>query len=384
LTGLAWWTKYNGWLPLAVGLAGGTAWQLFRPRSDRQFLTLCKRWLLVAACAFLIWSPVLIGLQKHGGYAAVAANHRQYVGGLNGWGPAALRQLEHAGLYDNWWGVPFERGVGDIQNGNVSPLPFYATLHPILLKTLVLVAPIIVALVAVAGCLVWIAISRATPADGSGWLLFAWIGGLTVATPFYHPYPRLILPWLMTVWLGVGLAIQLLVNTGRLGTRSFDSARAWQASWCEACLAIWLVIFTAVRCQMGTEHCWQDRSDLARKMEAIATQIKKVTSAAGFPEDEAIAYVYGEPAIVFALKSSGLPMVGPVQNLNFMAGPHQRPTFFLRTSRVYQIEGFHDQWEAHQHSLEPIAQKQFRQSHLVQLDSIRKSRDEEIQVFRVR
>lgn len=384
-TGLAWWTKYNGWLPLAVGLAGGTAWQLFRSKTDRQLFAVWKRWLLVAGVAFLVWSPVLIGLQKHGGYSAVAANHRQYVSGLGGWGFSAIRQLEHAGIYDNWWGLSHEWIYNDLHSGDISGLHSFALQHPMFMQMLILVTPIFLALIACAGCVAWIAGNRRTSTEGSGWFVAAWIAGLTVTTPFYHPYPRLILPWLVAVWLGVGLAIQLLVNSDRLGTAIFKTSKGWRASWCEICLAIWIVTFSIIRCQMETEHCWQDRTDLARTMETVAAQIKKQTAAAGFREDEPFAYVYGNPPIVFALKSSGLSLVGPVQNLDFMAGPHPRPTFFVRTSRVYQIAGFKDQWEAHQHSLEPVAQKRFHQSHLVHGDSIKNPlKDEEIQVFRVR
>lgn len=390
-TGLAWWTKYNGWLPLAVGLAGGTVWQLFLPRAERQLFTLWKRWLLVASLAFVIWFPVLIGLQKHGGYSAVASNHRQYIVGLSGWGRAAFRQLECIGIYDNWWGVAFE-----LRSGDASQVSAFASQHPMLPMALRLLTPILLGLVALAGCVSWIVTHRRTPNESSGWMILAWISGLSVATPFYHPYPRLVLPWLIAVWLGVGLAVHLLIASGRLGTVPWSSFPKWRANWCEFALAGWLFTLNAVRCGIGTEHCWQDRSDLARTTDALAAQIKKLTATAGFAEDQTYAYVYGEPSIFFALRASGLSLVGPVQNLDFMAGPHPRPTFLFRTTRVFQDVGFIDQWEAHEHFLEPIAQKRIGESHLVRFDTIPRPtqnvtflksnaiRGEDIQVFRVR
>ena len=36
------------------------------------------------------------------------------------------------------------------------------------------------------------------------YFLAAWIGGLFLATPLYHPYPRLTLPWLSAVSIGAG------------------------------------------------------------------------------------------------------------------------------------------------------------------------------------
>src|SRR5579872_1871013 len=94
-TGLAWWTKYNGWLPLAIGLAALIPWsltanarppqaeQILRNSSQlsvRQLPRLLGRWSIVAVIAFLIWLPWLVSLQEKGGYAAVAANHRGYLG----------------------------------------------------------------------------------------------------------------------------------------------------------------------------------------------------------------------------------------------------------------------------------------------------------------
>ena len=99
-TGLCWWTKYNGWLPLAIGLAGLVPWKLWgdlgAPR-DRQspWLSLQRglrqlpgplvRWSIMALIAFLIWLPWVMSLADKGGYTAVAANHRGYVVGLAEW-----------------------------------------------------------------------------------------------------------------------------------------------------------------------------------------------------------------------------------------------------------------------------------------------------------
>ena len=100
-TSLAWWTKYNGWLPLAIGLTGGTLWQLLTPRAERQIRRVLVCWILIAGVAAVLWSPVLWDLQKHDGYASVAANHRQYVVGLAGWPTSAFRQLKNIVVYEN-------------------------------------------------------------------------------------------------------------------------------------------------------------------------------------------------------------------------------------------------------------------------------------------
>ena len=391
-TGLAWWTKYNGWLPLAVGLAGGIAWQLALPRADRCLLVMWKRWIVVAGLAFLVWSPVLLGLQRHGGYAAVAANHRQYVNGWKQWGAAAERQLEHVGVYDNWWGIVDEIARRRQQAEGISPLEAAVLRTPGVSRTLVLLTPTILILVALSGCVAWICRKGRSRLDSSGWLLAAWIGGLTIATPCYQPYPRLVLPWLIAIWLGVGLAVQLLVDSRRFGTGRTTNGTRWKPAWCEVALAAWLLMWTFVRCGIGAEHCWRPRTSIAAAIRGLAAQMKSVTSDAGFPGDEAIAYVHGQPPFVFALKASGLTLVAPVQNLDFLNSDPPRPTFYFRTTRVYRAPAFQDRWTSANHSLEPFAQKIVFASHLVQFDDwtdvppalMPAATSEEIQVFRVR
>ncbi len=96
-TGLAWWTKYTGWLPLAIALAGSIPWVITEKRAAG--VSLRSRAKSVAACfatmavvAFLVWSPVLWYLQPYGGYAAVAENHRGYLSPVSDWGRNAAEQ----------------------------------------------------------------------------------------------------------------------------------------------------------------------------------------------------------------------------------------------------------------------------------------------------
>jgi dolichyl-phosphate-mannose-protein mannosyltransferase len=96
--GLAWWTKYNGWMPLGIALAGILlrAVALLRARDPNLWslsFRALKAWTISAITAGLIWAPWIWSLQPRGGYAAVMANHRRYVVGLAGWGASLSRQL---------------------------------------------------------------------------------------------------------------------------------------------------------------------------------------------------------------------------------------------------------------------------------------------------
>ena len=99
-TGLAWSTKYNGWLPLAIGIAGLAGWAVFeRPGRQavwRNFLL----WGTAAVTAVVVWMPAWNSLPN--GYAEVAANHRQYLVGFDQWGSTFLRQAANLRYLDGW------------------------------------------------------------------------------------------------------------------------------------------------------------------------------------------------------------------------------------------------------------------------------------------
>lgn len=355
-TGLAWSTKYNGWFPIAVGLSGGIAAALFSKAADNPGLAgMAKRWFMVACASSLVWSPVLLGLQQHGGYQVVAANHRQYVGSIGDWGSTAIRQLRNIGVYDNL--IPMA----------TDPLISIAATWQQILGG---ITPLLLLAASFAGLGFWIWRRRASWEQASaGWFALAWVCGLTVATPFYHPYPRLVLPWLTAVWIGVAVATQLLAErtagTTPQGTKTPD--------WCRAAFAVWLTLVTITHGWTGTLHCWQDRTELVKSVGLLATAIKTQTRNAGYPEDEAIVYVYGNPPIVFGLKSNGLSLVGPIQNLDFLKTPRVRPTFLIRTDRTPLPREFLEQWAAHESELVRFENLPTRVSRLVQLDDRRRT-----------
>ena len=385
-TGLAWWTKYNGWLPLAIGLSGGAAWQLSLPRADRRLRQFFTRWLLVALTAFVIWSPVLWGLQKHGGYAAVAANHRQYVGNLDDferWCDTALSQMRTIGAYDNWFGALHE-AFGEIRdhqlraqqesthehdeidqpNGAATEISRIDTLAA---KLSLLATPLILlALTAIASALSLVRDRRSIHRLG-GWLLSAWFGGLTLVTPLYYPYPRLVIPWLIASWLGVGLALHLWRERAA-HVATIDPA--WKPNKIELVLMVWLVTCCGVRGMIGASHVWDDRAELSELSNRFANKITQTALDSGHPPDEVIVYVYGAPAIFFGLKSNGLVLVAPVQDLGFLVKPHPRHTFLVVGPRAFRSLAFDPLWASKESPLENVVKVNMSLSHLVCFDEI--------------
>src|SRR4051812_33853322 len=90
-TGLAWWTKYNGWLPLAIEAAAlPVLWLALRPDAQQRWNWLCC-FVVTALFAAGIWAPYYSSLLPHGGYAPIAENHAKYVVGWSGWLDSAAR-----------------------------------------------------------------------------------------------------------------------------------------------------------------------------------------------------------------------------------------------------------------------------------------------------
>ena len=393
-TALAWWTKYNGWLPLAIGLAGGMLWQFLTPRNERQIFRALGCWLLVAAIAIIAWSPVLCGLQKHGGYAAVASNHRQYVVGFQtsqfsyGWGSSAWRQLNNIGLYENPIDVlyrpfqpssfareedPFEGEVvpfnklqffNFVQNGEWQDL--ISWLQPWAFTN---VTPLLVPLgsLVVSAILCFLLVFRFPQShlQLSMCLVATWFAALTVATPFYYPYPRLVLPWLCSTWICIGLAFQIWLNR-----RKRDEEKNALSLQSRGFVAVMLLIAlsSGIRLMSGSAYAWRDRTYSQLTSNEFAASVRKETASLGFPEFEAVVYVLGDPALFFELKAAGLTVVGPIQGLGFMERPIARPTFVAFPSRQHQeLLG---SWR-----FERVVGITERPSHIVVFDEINPTRD---------
>ncbi len=127
-TGLTWATKYNGWLPIAIGVSATLAAVVCLPRrrqestqaagssdgsplSWRDALIILTLFIATSLAAFYpVWSGLQHppgvdqpgGARSAGGYTAVMQNHRRYVTGLSRWLPAAQRHVAVQRRYSGW------------------------------------------------------------------------------------------------------------------------------------------------------------------------------------------------------------------------------------------------------------------------------------------
>lgn len=325
LSGLAWWTKYNGWLTLAIPLAALLVWVVsqWRTAARSELLRRAVTWSVVALGAFLIWSPFLYSLQGEGGYANVAANHRQYVVGIGGWLSSFTRQSANLSHYDGWL-TGLGVGLAVYLTGFVAEQPNAdGSRDRRWLRAGI--ACCIAGLAATSGsfCVLGLlglagnvdVIRRPLRKDDrlATFVLAVWFVGLFLASPLYHPYPRLMLPWLCATWLSAGVGIErLLVG---LGQRVPQRARRPVAIGC----------FVAALCLLGLSGprfldigvpAWQTRTGLAKIAGQFISRIAQRQNSSHRPLQSAVVYVVGEPALVYQLRSQGVALVVPLDSVS--------------------------------------------------------------------
>ncbi len=229
-TALAWWTKYNGWLPLAIVGAGVAGWFVFEVRQLKVASPTLIQFGVLSALAVVMWLPCLAGLQATGGYAAVAANHAGYIVGPAGW----FNSIQNHFAVDRFYttgisalgvcfailianALPLLTSQGEILRSNyrVQTVGSLVAIIMAIVTAIVGLLPVLLVLNVIAAVLQWnnqpSESDRPTSSLGR-WILLAWILGLIVATPMYRPYPRLILPLLAGLIIGAGYGIELVLH----------------------------------------------------------------------------------------------------------------------------------------------------------------------------
>ncbi len=393
VTGLAWWTKYNGWLPLAISAAGIAVGAAFDSRVRQGFRGLVGIWLVAAVTAVAVWSPVIISLNDVGGYSAVSANHRQYVVGLQGWFASASRQVANLHHVEN--GLSLFGTLLAVSSAFIVSRKSFATFgvgpHIAVEKALIgFVAAWLLALSAWLGSTVTMAfaalcalIQHGRSIMGSSdesrpvsnrlafWILVSWFVGLLFATPLYRPYSRLVLPWLVSIWMGGGLGIGYIVK--RLGGLTWPKSVVQQ--WVAMALAA-IAVLVVLGCSLWTWRsrdviAWQDRTGLERIAHDMKKRINSSITSHARTSRPAAVWVYGEPSLFYHLRSAGLPLVQPTVDLRdalqltrkleltpfIVVGPH------AQRSLSFQVE-----WPTIVRQATKLSEYPYDVSDLVQLD----------------
>ena len=227
--GLAQWFKYNGWLAgVAVPMAACLGLAIdAKERESARIRAIWGGGLLAAAVAALAYWPWFDFVESHGGYAALLRHHGSYVGGLSTWFEHWRIQLEQAGALSGGliWsltGASFACLVGRLTR------PSRTFSAPALRSALLLMALIAFLAVAPASSwwlgVPWVIGRWKVARPGERLLQVAWTG-LSVLTPFYHPYARLWLPLQSIGWVLVGGLVAWLLAWGQGGSVAEHLAR---------------------------------------------------------------------------------------------------------------------------------------------------------------
>ncbi len=392
--GLAWWAKYNGWLPLLITLGGLLLRLLVDKASRRSLVRDLGYWSGFALVAATVWSPFLWSLQGFGGYASVMANHATYVVGLSGWPESLAHQYGNLAHFDGWVSclapaaallllaaccsnrrtVP--DAAADVCQAGPDMLLVLAWGATCIAMACGLGQAVVLCVLSIIGLVVQ-GSGRTTQPVGDDarvnglavWLIAAWFGGLFIATPLYSPYPRLTLTWLCASWLAGGLGIAAIYqvcgrDAGCSPVRVWLQGRSGRVSLVAVLLvALAVTVLGGRRVTARGVPAWQDRAGLRR----AAAEIEKRIDV-----QNALVFVEGEPGLFYQLRAAGVVAV-PGFDLNL--APASLPagvTAYLATGlHAQRSDEFQRILAAASPRLEQVASIAYQPSDLVLLNNYR-------------
>jgi 4-amino-4-deoxy-L-arabinose transferase-like glycosyltransferase len=399
-TSLAWWTKYSGWLPLAITSAGlALSWLLDRrTRAGWKRHLVC--WLITAGVAALLWLPWLWSLQTRGGYSAVRDNHRGYLVGWNGWWESLSAHVSNGVQLEGsvtalgmilafvlaWLGTYEQNDCRFTWNKvhSAKMWPGLTGLVVVMVSVLVVSISFFFRLVILVQWVGYLASRRPQPTvnnvarTAAVSIVSVCFLGLVIVTPLYTPYPRLALPWHTFTWLAMAYVLQnekLINHEPRKATAAFGrtAVESLMIVVVLMVLAEWLVAaqISALQTLAGLKPRQQIQF-VAR--DAVADVSRYESLAAKTGSDQMAFYVYGEPALVFQLRLAGVELVRPVEHLAFarVGEPLSPvPIFLLTGPHAERNPNFARQFEEGKSRLKLVKEYEYHPSDLVWRDERR-------------
>lgn len=302
--------KYNGWLAGAAVAACAVFLTLARPRDRSAWLRLWGWGLVAAGVAAVVYWPWFRFVEEHGGYAGLLAHQRGYMGGLASWPGFAVIQLRQNQALSGGPGLLLASGLAaalamlasrGIRGGSVAAIAFAMIVSALVLAFGVLFAAFL---------MTWfVAVGLLRPLDRRvGLLIVAWVG-LALLTPFYHPYARLMLPFLSLSWT---LAAGLFVRLGQgiePRTALRPGAIGGPAKVLFAASALWILPTL-----LALTAYWENSRSLAELLEpsdSLRAACRKITSI--LPKNLESLRLLARPPVTFYL--SGVVVISPQPTL---------------------------------------------------------------------
>jgi dolichyl-phosphate-mannose-protein mannosyltransferase len=234
--------KYNGWTSGIIVALSSAVW-LFanrRASSDRRAAAIWGWGLVAVIVAAAVYWPWFQFVDSHGGYRALLAHQRSYVGGLSSWPWHFSHQLAQATALCGGPAWLACSGLAAAFGISISIGDFGAD-HRLLAKVLPQ-ALALTALCVITGLSWWVALASAgcvlLGKNGLGnksvCLVCVGWAAMSALTPIYHPYSRLWLPLEALGWLlfgGLFVEIRSRVDDWRRGARWTGNYASNPLSW---------------------------------------------------------------------------------------------------------------------------------------------------------
>ena len=286
--GLAWNTKYHGWLVGVVAVAAVLPGLLRSPREEWRGTIL--RLAVAAGVAIALYLPWLLYVQsQEGGYARLAAEHRRFLQPAR-FHRASLMLMRQQLAMDGWpsrlapvlaflWCAWLLRARG---------LTVLAWAAALLLAGLGLGETATLGIAALAA-VVMLLREHGLFSRGSYWFALAFFAVFTVLSPLYRPYARLLLPWVLACAL---LASALLARLAARASSAVDGRRGLLGPAAAGAVALAALL---VRGVPGSAPTWAPTDGFAR----AAGPLDSIT------RGQLPVAVLGEPGMVAYLRARG-------------------------------------------------------------------------------
>jgi hypothetical protein len=310
--GLAQLFKYNGWISGGIVALSAALWLIGRPRERRSTAAIATwGWglaaALVAAAAYWPWFQFV---ESHGGYGALLAHERSYLGRLASWPSHLSVQLAQAGALT---GGPIWLASGGLAAaiGMLISSGDFTIERKFLPRTLAQALYLTIFCLWLLPNLVWLYIflwicfmlmvrrnevTEAMFVLGVGWAVLA------LLTPFYHPYARLWLPLEAFGWLFLSSLFVSVRSTCAVPGRGAGRAWTWPGDPLLR-FGLYGVLGTAIHV-LAPDWSWKGRSPgLLDPSDSVRQACGRLLSE--LPKDLGAIRVFARPPVAFYLGMHG-------------------------------------------------------------------------------
>jgi 4-amino-4-deoxy-L-arabinose transferase-like glycosyltransferase len=306
LIGMAWNTKYHGWFVLLITGAAllPDLWGIIRRRTSARPLTVWLTAAVVAGLCYLPWAFYMGTASGDGGYGGIV---RYFAAMLRGeWLANVIR---HAGQQAFMEGALSRAAPLAALGAGLLAGRGTATGRTMAVAGALAAGALLAGQAGVALILALLSLPVLLREFGSYRyrVIICWVGLWVVAAPFYHPYARLLLPFVIATFLLAGLVLDRLLG-GSGSTPEGDVAapsgavtgarsrlRAVVPGWAAGLVVLAAAAALSVAAPLIRQDAgnpWRSSRDLAELAVHIAARV---------PEDQPI-YVLGEPPLTYYLR----------------------------------------------------------------------------------